>query len=44
MTKGNYKAERFIIPASLANKQVCPVIKKDGFKYKFSQFIQGIFN
>ncbi len=44
MTKGNYKAERFIIPASLANKQVCPVIKKDGFKYKFSKFIQGIFN
>ena len=44
MTKGNYKAERFILPASLANNQVCPVMKKDGFKYKFSKFIQGIFN
>lgn len=44
MTKGNYKAERFILPPSLAAKQVCPVMKKDGFKYKFSKFIQGIFN
>lgn len=44
MTKGNYHAERFILPAGLANKQVCPVMNKDGFKYKFSKFIQGIFN
>jgi len=44
MTKGNYKAERFLLPASLANKQVCPVMKKDSYKYKFSKFIQGIFN
>jgi len=44
MTKGNYKAERFILPPSLAAKQVCPVMKKDSFKYKFSKFIQGIFN
>lgn len=44
MTKGNYKAERFILPPSLAAKQVCPVMEKDGFKYKFSKFIQGIFN
>jgi hypothetical protein len=44
MTKGNYKAERFILPPGLANTQVCPVMKKGGFKYKFSKFIQGIFN
>jgi hypothetical protein len=44
MTKGNYKAERFIVPANLANKQVCPVMKKDGFSYKFTKFIQRIFN
>jgi len=44
MTKGNYKAERFILPANLANKQVCPVMKKDGVSYKFTKFIQGIFN
>lgn len=44
MTKGDYKAERFLLPPSLANKQVCPVMKKDSFKYKFSKFIQGIFN
>lgn len=44
MTKGNYKAERFLLPANLAQKQVCPVMKKDSYKYKFSKFIQGIFN
>lgn len=44
MSKGNYKAERFILPTSLAAKQVCPVMEKDSYKYKFSQFIQGIFN
>jgi hypothetical protein len=44
MTKGNYKAERFLLPPGLADQQVCPVMKKDSFKYKFSKFIQGIFN
>lgn len=44
MSKGNYKAERFILPPSLAAKQVCPVMEKDSYKYKFSKFIQGIFN
>lgn len=43
MKKGNYKAERFILPASMANHQVCPVIKKDGFKYKFSKWVQKHF-
>lgn len=44
MTKGHYKAERFLLPPSLATKQVCPVMEKDSYKYKFSKFIQGIFN
>ena len=44
MTKGNYKAKRFIIPENLANKQVCPVMRRDGISYKFTKFIKGIFN
>ena len=44
MTKGNYKAERFILPANLANKEVCPVMKKDGISYKFTKLVKGIFN
>lgn len=44
MAKGNYKAERFILPPGLAGRQVCPVIKKDGLSYRFTKFVQGIFN
>lgn len=44
MKTGNYKAQRFIVPANLANNEVCPVMKKDGMSYKFTKFIQGIFN
>ena len=44
MTKGNYKAERFVISTELANKQVCPVMKRDGISYKFTQFVKRIFN
>lgn len=44
MTKGNYTAERFVLPEGLANKQVCPVIKKDGVSFKFTQLVQRIFN
>lgn len=44
MTTGHYKAERFILPSSLANNQVCPVMNKDGMSYKFSRFVQRIFN
>lgn len=43
MSKGNYKAERFVLPANLVNKQVCPVIKKDGLSYKFTKLVQSIF-
>ncbi|WP_264520142.1 hypothetical protein [Flavobacterium sp. N1994] len=44
MTKGNYDAKRFEIPANLANVQVCPVMRRDGISYKFTKFIQRIFN
>jgi len=44
MKKGDYKAQRFVVPAELANAQVCPVIKKDSWSYRFSSFVQGIFN
>ena len=44
MQKGDYKAQRFILPANLANKSVCPVMHKDGIAYKFSKFVKGVFN
>ena len=44
MTMGNYKAKRFVIPAALASKSVCPVMNKNSFNYKFSKAIQRIFN
>ena len=43
MKKGDYKAQRFVLPASMANNQVCPVIKKDSFKYTFSKWVQKHF-
>jgi hypothetical protein len=44
LAAGNYKAERLVISGDLASHQVCPVMKKDGFSYKFSRGIQRIFN
>jgi hypothetical protein len=44
MQKGTYTAKRFVVPAKLANAQACPVIKKDSWSYRFSSFVQGIFN
>lgn len=43
MAKGNYKAERFILPVAIASDQVCPVMDQDSFSYKFSRGIQRIF-
>lgn len=43
MAKGNYKAERFILPEAIASDQVCPVMDQDSFSYKFSRGIQRIF-
>ncbi len=44
MEKGDYKAERYIVPAKLAANKVCPVMNEDSFSYKFSRGIQRIFN
>ena len=44
MAKGNYKAQRYLLPEQFANKSVCPVMDENSFNYKFSQFIQRIFN
>lgn len=44
MEKGNYKAERLIIPANIASKQACPVMDENSFKYKFSRGVKRIFN
>ncbi len=43
MRKGNYKAQRFILPATLANHSVCPVLKKDSFKYQFAKWVKNTF-
>lgn len=43
MTKGNYSAERYILPANLASKEVCPV-DQNSFSYKMSQKINRLFN
>lgn len=44
MAKGNYKAERLVIPVNIASKQVCPVMDENSFKYKFSRGVKRIFN
>lgn len=44
MQKGNYDAKRFTLQPGVASKQVCPAMDQDGFSYKFSRFIQSIFN
>lgn len=44
MKKGDYKAQRFLVPDSIAQKSVCPAMPEDGIKYKFSKFVQSIFN
>lgn len=44
MKKGNYNAKRYIVSAEIASKEVCPVMDKNSFKYKFSRGIQRIFN
>jgi hypothetical protein len=44
MSKGNYKAIRYVVPAAIASNEVCPVMDKDSFSFKFSRGIQRIFN
>lgn len=43
MTKGHYDAQRYILPASMANKEVCP-IDQDSFSYKMAKTLNQIFN
>ncbi len=43
MNKGKYDAQRFILPASLANKEVCP-IDQNSMSYKISRKVNQFFN
>ena len=43
MNKRPYEAERFILPANMANKEVCPV-DQNSFAYKASKTINQFFN
>ncbi|MXO07326.1 hypothetical protein [Flavobacterium sp. HBTb2-11-1] len=43
MSKGNYDAQRYILPAGLANKEVCPV-NQNSYSYKLSKKINQFFN
>lgn len=43
MAKRPYEAQRFILPANLANKEVCP-INQDSYAYKLSKSINQFFN
>lgn len=43
MSKRPYEAERFILPASMANKEVCPV-DQNSVSYKLSKSINQFFN
>lgn len=43
MSKRPYEAKRYILPANLANKEVCPV-DQNSFSYKMSKSINQFFN
>jgi len=43
MHKRHYEAQRYILPANLANKAVCP-IDQNSFGYKLSKKINQFFN
>lgn len=43
MSKRHYDAQRYILPANLANKEVCPV-NQNSFSYKLSKKINQFFN
>lgn len=43
MSKRPYEAERFILPANMANKEVCPV-DQNSVSYKLSKSINQFFN
>ncbi len=43
MSKRPYEAKRFVLPANMANKEVCP-IDQNSFSYKASKTINQFFN
>lgn len=43
MTKRPYEAQRYILPANMVNKEVCPV-DQNSFSYKMAKSIHHIFN
>jgi hypothetical protein len=43
MTKGQYDAQRYILPAHLASKEVCPV-NQNSMSYKLSKKVNQFFN
>ncbi|MEN2416204.1 hypothetical protein [Flavobacterium mesophilum] len=43
MAKGRYDAKRYILPANLASKEVCPM-DQNSLSYKLSQKINRFFN
>lgn len=43
MAKRHYDAQRYILPANLANKEVCPM-DQNSLSYKLSQKINQFFN
>lgn len=43
MSKRPYEAKRYILPANMANKKVCP-IDQNSFSYKMSRTINQFFN
>jgi len=43
MSKRHYDAHRFLVPANLANKEVCPM-DQNSFSYKLSKTINQFFN
>ncbi len=43
MSKRPYEAQRFILPANMANKEVCPV-DQNSVSYKLSKSINQFFN
>lgn len=43
MSKGNYDARRYILPAALASQEVCP-IDQNSYSYKLSKKLNQFFN
>ncbi|MEI7509251.1 MAG: hypothetical protein WCJ62_07270 [Flavobacterium sp.] len=44
MSKGNYKATRYIVPKELASNKVCPVMNEGSISYAFTKQVKRIFN